>query len=703
MLEAFFNPLSIAVVGVSGDPHKLGRAIYDRLRQNKLSGVLKSRLYAVSSSITEIYGERVYRRVSEINDDVELVVVAVPAPAVPDVVADAAGHGARAVVVISGGFSEAGNRDLEKRLRQVVVETGIRLLGPNTIGVIDPYTGVDTSFTRETKPFADGTWGRAIIFPRKGNVAIISQSGALAYHSIDLLGGRGVGLRAAACVGNQVDVNITMLADYFADDTLTSVIVLYVEGIADGRGLLNAVLKARHRGKQVVVLKAGRTAVGGRAAYTHTASMVGEWDVFTGCLRQAGAMVVNGVEQMVDVAHLASLQKPPRNKKTLILTNAGGFSVLAAEHINMNGLETPPLSQHTVEKLLHLRESGGIPAVTVPANPLDLSGSATPEAFEKAYNAVADEDFGIHLLMPFHIPPPMDESVVEKLVRIANGCGATVAAVDTGYSDWGQRIRKLLTENGVPAFESVEAAAQALSIYASAKTPKRTSFPAFQQVSGEPEPMERKRLLSLLSNYGVETAEERLVYNADEALAAAEELGFPLVMKIASQKISHKSDLGGVVLGISTPKMAAEVFEKLMNLAQKLGVADDGVVLQESCIGLELLLSTKTDPSMGPVVTFGLGGVYTELWRDIITYAAPVTEEEAINMLDSLQHARILNGFRNIPPINRHEIAKLIARFSNIIPENPSINQLEINPLTIRGEKVKAVDCRGLETKPTNL
>ncbi|MEM4401166.1 MAG: acetate--CoA ligase family protein [Candidatus Caldarchaeum sp.] len=705
-LDFFFNPGSVAVAGVSRDESKIGRVIYDRLLENKRAGLLQADLYPVGASGGEIRGARVYRSLDEIGSGIDLVVVAVPAAAVPDLIVDAGRCGVRAAVVVSGGFSEAGNHMLDRRLREAVAVSGVRVLGPNTVGVLDPYTGVETFFTKPVKPFSDGKYARTITYPPQGGVALISQSGALAYFIIDSLGERNAGLRAAACVGNQVDVNIAELVGYFAEDRLTKVVAVYVEGLDDGREFLNEVLRARRAGKQVVVLKAGRTAAGGRAAYTHTASMVGEWDVYYGAFRQAGAVVVDNVRELVDVAFTASLQRPPKNRKAFVLSNAGGFSVMASDLAAIGGLELPHLPEDAVARLEHLKQSGILPAIVVPSNPLDLSGSATPQAFEEAYKALSGE-FGIHLLMPFHLPPAMDDTVVERLSNLAAASGATVVACDAGGSEWALRMRRLFVERGVPALSSVEDAVRALCLYSQAYTPSRSGFPPAQLREGEVSPIPRAQLHELLERYGLETAGEKVVFDEAEAVEAAERIGFPVVMKVASYRLPHKTDVGGVVVGVDTAEAVVKTFERLSSLAHRLGVGDEGVVVQETVKGVELLLGAKTDRVFGPVVTVGVGGVFTELVRDFITFVSPVDEEEAGMMLAMLRSSRLLAGFRNLPPADPHHLTRAIASFSRILYENPSIHQLEINPLMVLGSIIKAVDFRGLRTaadpKPTNI
>ncbi|MCS7109901.1 MAG: acetate--CoA ligase family protein, partial [Candidatus Caldarchaeum sp.] len=679
----------------------IGHVIYKQLKQNKEKGLLAADIYPVNPYVNQIDGDKVFKGFGEIGKPVDLVVVAVPASFVPEVVKDAAENGAKAAVVVSGGFSETGNDQLEKALRQIVQKSNLRVLGPNTVGIMDFYTGVDTFFIRESKTSLSGGLLKNMAYPKPGAVALVSQSGALATYFIDAFAEKNGGLRAVTCVGNQVDVKVEELVSFFVEDELTKVLAVYVEGVADGRSFLNHVLRARRRGKQVVVLKAGRSKTTEKAAYTHTASMVGEWDVFVGAFRQAGAVVVESVRELVDVAYAASLTNFPRGRRLLVLTNAGGFSVSSSDLAELNGLELQQFPDEVVEGLQSLRNMGKIPPIVVPNNPLDLSGSATPEAFEASY-ALLSGLGDIHLLMPLHTPPAMNESVVEKLVKKARTVDKTVLACCPGSSEYAALFRRLFSENGVPVFRDLEDALRAAGLIAKTHTPSRGSFPHVRPAAaGSAEPMHRPALISLLRENGLEPVDERIVFRESEALKAAYEIGFPVVMKLASEKVAHKSDVGGVAVNLSGESQVVDAFRKLMNLAVELGVDGDGLAVQETVKGLELIVGGKHDRVFGPVVSVGLGGFFTEALRDTVSLVAPAEPQEVKAMLQHLKHKQLLHGFRNIPPADIDTIAKAVANLSNIITQNPNITTIEINPLTTSHKKAKAVDFRATQTTNT--
>lgn len=704
-LEAFFNPRSIAVLGVSRHPDKIGRVIFDRLLNNKRMGILRAELYPVNPELRELYGQPVYASLSEIGGYVDLVVIALPAPYVPRAVLEAGKNGAKAAIVVSGGFSEVGNDPLTESLKEAIRQAGIRVLGPNTVGVFDPYTGVNTFFTKDVKPFSDGRVAQSFVFPGRGSIVVISQSGALAHYILESLAERGVGVRAVACVGNQIDINISELLSYFTGDRLASVVAIYIEGVVEGRELLNKLLELRRSGKYVVVLKAGRTPAGRRAAYTHTASMVGEWEVYAGALKQVGAVVVDNVKELADVSLALSLQRPPKGRRLAILTNAGGFSVMVSDLAQANGLEITSLPSEYIGRLERLKSEGKIPLVSVTSNPIDLSGSADSAAFEEAYRIVSEAGvFDIHLLMPFHVPPLMDESVVARLANIARSSNATVVGCDGGNTEWSIAMRTLMINNGIPAYREVEDAIKVLTLISRVYNPSKQSFPSFEiRANKASKPIRRPVLLELMEKYGIPVAIEEVVYGEEEAVEAAERIGYPVAMKIASEKIAHKTDVGGVLVGVAGRHQVVESFRKLAWVAERLGVRDDGIAVQQMVSGLELIVGSKIDEVFGPVVTVGLGGILTEVVRDFITFIAPVGEDEVGEMLRSLRLARLLEGFRGLPPVNKERLREIIASFSRIAFENPSITQIEINPLMVCGEKIAAVDVRGWQSEAQRL
>lgn len=700
-LRFFFNPRSIAVVGVSRDPSKLGSVIYRRLMENRASGILEAEIYPVNPRLRELEGVKVYPRVSEIEGDVELVVIAVPAEFVPEVLRDSGRKGARAAIIISGGFAESGRDDLNLELERAVKESGVRALGPNTLGVLDPYSGVDTFFLPRFKPISRGGEAENLPEPVKGNVAVISQSGALSEILMDCLKASGVGVRAIACVGNQVDVKVEEFLRYFAEDELTKVIAIYLEGVRDGRRFMEAAADAARR-KPVVILKAGKTEVAGKAAYTHTASMVGNIHVYRGAFKQAGVIEVMDMEEMVDVVKAFSMRGPARGNRLLILTNAGGLAVLSSDMAPLYGLTVPKLTEDLKERLEELRRKGVVAPIVVFQNPLDLTAQATSETFEQVYRILASSNlFDLHLIMPSHQPPTIDDTVIERLARVASESDAAVAVSELGESEWSRLIREGFDGKGIPAYPELSRAIRALARLTHYRKPRRARFDhpsssnRFEWLNGLDGPLKPEDAVKLLGEYGVNVPRSRLARSEEEAVKAAEELGFPVVLKLVSREVAHKTDVGGVLVGLKKRDEVAEGYRVLKRKVEELGVTWEGVLIQEMIRGVEVLLGSSWDEVFGPTVSVGVGGIFTEAMRDFSVRVAPIEPWEAEEMLGELRLKKLLEGFRGMPRVDVRALAEIISRFSRITFENPSIKQLEINPLMVAGERAVAVDVRG--------
>jgi len=700
-IDAFFNPASIAVIGVSENPAKLGTVIFRRLLESVKLGKLKAEVYPVNPRLRELDGVRVYSSVSEINGGIDLAVVAIPAQFVPSVIRDF-GKKVKTAIVISGGFAESGRRELDEELRRAIKETGVRVLGPNTIGVLDPYSGVNTFFLPRVKTLVDGREAENLPEPFPGNVAIIFQSGALSEMLMDFLYANRVGVRAVACVGNQVDVKIEDFMRYFAEDDLAEVIAVYLEGVEDGRSFLNAAAEASEK-KPVVILKAGKTETGRRAAYTHTASIVGNIDVYRGAFKQAGVIEVDSIGEMVDVVKLFSMQKPARGKRLLILTNAGGLAVLSADLAFLKGLVVPELPEGVKKELERLKEEKTIIPIVVVHNPLDLTAQASSEAFEKAYRILASSKlFDLHLLMPSHQPPPVDDTVIDRLAGIALKSGAVVTACELGESEWARIFRKKFDEYGIPAYSELRRAIEALSKFVQYKRIKRGRFPPplsknkleFRNEAGG-RPLYWEEALDILREYDINTPRMRIVSDEREAVEAVEELGLPVVLKIYSDEVAHKTDVGGVLVNLRNKEEVLRGYRILRERVREIGVGWRGILIQEMVEGVEILLGSTWDRVFGPTVSVGVGGIYTEILRDFSVRVAPIDFREAEKMLEELRLRRLLEGFRGMPSVDKEALAKLISRFSKIIYENPSLKQFEINPLIASGRRFFAVDVRG--------
>lgn len=701
-LKYLFNPVSIAVIGVSQNPSKIGSIIYHRLVKNKSLGVLKAEIYPVNPNISSLNGVKVYPSISEIQDNVDLVVIAIPAEFVPEAVREAGEKNVKIAIVVSGGFAESGRKDLDEKLRKAIRETGIRIIGPNTLGILDPYSGVDTFFLPRYKPLSDGKMVESLPEATPGNVAVISQSGALSEIIMDCLKTSGVGIRSIVCVGNQVDLGVEDFLRYFSHDPLTKVIALYLEGVTDGRRFLNALLEASSQ-KPVVILKAGKTEVASRAAYTHTASMVGSIEVYRGAFKQAGVIEVEDMEEMVDVVKAFSLSKPAKSNKLFILTNAGGLAVISSDLALHYGLTIPNMPEEVFRKLHELKMKKVIDPIVVLQNPLDLTAQGTSETFEEVFRMVASSGFfDLYLLMPSHQPPAVDDTVIDRLFKVHREYDCITVACEHGESEWSKYMREKFDRLNIPAYPDVRRALRALSALARYRKPQKRSY----EINLEANKIRwlddlkdgllcLEDAIKLLNHYGLSTPKTLRILNEEDLAHVSRELSFPLVMKIYSRNIIHKSDIGGVIVGLRTYSELRESYERMKKKISELGLEWEGVIIQEMVKGVELLLGSSHDRVFGPTITLGVGGVFTEVLRDFSVRIAPITVDDALEMINELKSKKILEGFRDLPSVNITELARIISIFSRIISENPSIKQLEINPLIASGSMFAAVDIRG--------
>ncbi|MEN2973984.1 MAG: acetate--CoA ligase family protein [Candidatus Caldarchaeales archaeon] len=701
-LNSFFNPRSIAVIGVSSDPSKLGSIIYQKLMRNKISGRLKAEIYPVNPKISTLNNVKVYSKISEIGERVDLVVIAIPAESVIDVLREAGENGVKAAIVISGGFGEIGRRDLDEKLRKVIVETGIRVLGPNTIGILDMLSGIDTFFLPFQKPLSDGRLAESLPEAVLGNVTVISQSGAISEILMDCLKAGGVGVRAVVSVGNQIDLSTEDFLKYFAYDEATKVIVIYLEGVRDGRRFLNALIEASTM-KPVVIMKAGKTEAASKAAYTHTASMVGRMQVYRGVFKQAGVIEVEDLEEMVDVVKVFSMLRPVDGNKLFVLTNAGGLAVLSSDLALLHGLTLPDLTVKLKENLEELKKHGVIPQIAIVQNPLDLTAQGTSESFEQVFRTVCSEGYyDLYLILPSHQPPAIDETITDRLFNVIRKYNAPTVVCEYGESEWSKLIREKFDKLRIPSYPDIRRAIKALSALTSYKRPMPRTFNYpyrndklswIGDLSNGPLSLEHT--IEIINQYGIEAPKTIKVTEEKELEKVIEDLSPPYVMKIFSRKIAHKTDVGGVILGLKKPEELLEAYRHLRDRVAEIGVEWEGAIIQEMVNGLELILGSDWDPIFGPIVSIGLGGVFTEIMKDISVRVAPVETHEAEEMISELKMKKLLEGYRGLPSVNLKILAEKISDFSSIIFENPSIKQFEINPLIANGDRFVAVDVRG--------
>ena len=461
-LRAFFEPSSIAVVGASRHVDKAGHIIFKNLAENKRRELLKAELYPVNPRARMVLGFDCYPSLRKVPGPVDLVVIVIPAKYVPDVMRDAARKDAKAVIIISSGFGEVGNKELEEEVVRIGRDAGMRILGPNCLGVYDPYTGVDTLFLPETKVLRTGEEYVATPRPMPGNVAFLSQSGAFGAAALDYITGTQLGLSKFVSFGNRCDVDESDMMLFLKEDEHTKVILMYLESVKDGRRLMEVAREvARH--KPIIALKSGRTSAGARAAKSHTGSIAGVDEIYEAAFAQCGVIRVRNMEQFFDAGKALLMQPPARGPNIAIITDAGGPGIMAVDECVLRGLNVPELSEETKAKLRKLIEEGKIPPFAAIGNPIDLTGSATAEMFEEALRIVlADPDIHGVIIMGLHHVPALSEDYVDRVAKLVKEADKPVVACDIGETEMAIYIRRKFDKLGIPSFESPEDAAMAM-------------------------------------------------------------------------------------------------------------------------------------------------------------------------------------------------------------------------------------------------
>lgn len=463
-LRSFLWPRGIIVVGASRDPSKPGHVIFRVLLENRRKGLLKANVYAVNPNTESILGEKVYKSIAEVPPDADLGVVVVPAKLVPTAIGELGSRGVKAAIVISAGFSEVGNKELEMEVVKIAREKGVRIIGPNCIGVFSPWSGLDTLFLPYEKVLCDGRTVISTPRPPPGYVALVSQSGAVGTAALDYMAGEGIGLSHFVSIGNKADIDEVEILKLLAEDELTRVILLYIENVNRGREFVNTASEVSRR-KPIIALKAGRTSAGRRAAASHTAALAGVDEVYNAAFERSGIIRAMDMEELFDFAKAFVYQPPPRGPRVGILTDGGGAGVMAADKAEEVGLEVPVLEGETLEELEELKRRGEIPAFAQVSNPVDLTGSVTTEMFVKALEIMLEsKELDAVVVLALHQVPGVPDPVelAKRLAEIASRYTKPVLAVDTGWSEAAILERREFEKKGVPAYPTPERAVKAL-------------------------------------------------------------------------------------------------------------------------------------------------------------------------------------------------------------------------------------------------
>jgi acetyltransferase len=690
-LTPFFEPAGVAVIGASANPHKLSFGIIRNLVNSKYSGGI----YPVNPGAAEILGKTCYPDIYAVPDPVELAVLSIPAQAAKQALEDCGKRGIKAAIIISGGFKEvgAGGADLEKECLAIASRYSMRLIGPNCVGAMNLHNGLNTTFINGV--------------PDEGGIGFLSQSGAICGGVIEMIRGKKVGFSHFLSLGNEADVTETDIIEYMGEDPRTHVIAAYVEQIRDGRRFLEVARRVSQI-KPIVLIKAGRTSAGARAVSSHTGSLAGSYTAYQTAFKQAGVIEVQNFSELFEIAFALDTQPIPAGKNTVIMTNAGGPAALASDSISANGFVLGDLSESTRTELrAHLN-----PAAQV-SNPIDMLGAAEPADYALAVKtALADPqvDVVVPLLVPQALVDP--NGVAQAIVDSARGTNKTVLSCIMGDEGIAE-ARKILQGNRIPMYTYPEAMGKVLSamayyrdwcsaghqpVSAVADVQKEKAAAYLLPHRGE-QSLGEAGARPLLEAYGIPVVKAEPAGSASEAAAAASRIGFPVVMKILSPDILHKSDVGGIRLNLTSAEAVQQEYDKLLkDVRGKLPEARiDGVLIEQTAArGQELIVGMKRDPGFGPLLMFGLGGIYVELFKDIAFRIAPVSADDALQMIYETRAGRLLTGFRGQAKADLAAVVDCICRLSQLSLDFPEIQEIEINPLQVfaEGQGVLALDAR---------
>jgi acetyltransferase len=695
-LTSFFAPQGVAVVGASRDPAKVGGSVLANLRGAGFEG----RVWPVNPRADTVQGLPATPSLLAISGPVDLAVIAVPAPAVLPALKECVAKGIRGAIVLSAGFREAGEpgQAREVELRTWLREQPIRILGPNCLGWIRPSRRLNATF-------APG-------MPPAGGIAFLSHSGALATAILDWARARRLGFSFFATLGNQADLTESDVLEAAVDDPETQVIVAYLEGLADGRRFFDA-LRATTARKPVILLKAGRSPEGGRAVSSHTGALAGSDVAFDAAVRQAGGVRARSVEELFDLARSIASQPLPRGRNLLVVTNGGGLGVIATDAARDAGLEVTALDAPVQARL-----RAALPSTASVANPVDLVGDADAARYTNALNAIGPDAKPDAALVIMTVQAATDAvGIARAILGAIRGLSRPVVAAMVGGDRVAPGIR-ILEEAGVPCFSFPEPAVTALAGMALVAERLRSHIsesrprtipagarPAVEQLRAAGQPiLGLLELLPLLDAYEIPVLKPQLVASAEEAAAIATQLNCPVALKIVSPDISHKTDVGGVSLGVTSPTEVARLArDMLTGVRQRRPDATiQGVMVQPMApAGKELLLGILRDAQFGPLVVVGFGGIYVEVLRDTTARLAPLSPPEAARMLNELRMAPLLRGVRGEPAVDQTALAATIARFSQLAADCPELVELELNPLVAHATGVVTVDARATLVSPS--
>jgi len=695
-LKPLFAPKSVAVFGASDSADSVGQVVFQNMLQSGFQGAL----YPINPNHSEIQGCKAYSSISEITESIELAVIATPPQSVPDIIEECGKHNVKAAVIITAGFSETG--EAGKALEHTVLENaqryGIRLIGPNCLGLMRPDIGLNATFNK----------GSAIA----GNLAFVSQSGALCTAILDWANTSDVGFSSVISMGSSVDVDFGEILDYLISDTKTHSILLYIEGIRNARIFMSSI-RAAARIKPVILVKVGRHAAASIAAMSHTASLVGSDDAFDAAVRRAGVVRVQTITQLFSAAKALSCGFHPTGNRLAIVTNGGGPGVIATDSAIDLGLVMATLSQNTIERLNQV-----LPSTWSHGNPVDIIGDAQADRYQHAVRACLEDpnvDGVLTILTPQAMTKPLEAA--NTVIELSNQFNKPLLTSWMG-GEQVESSRAAFKHAKKPSFRTPEPAVEVFSFLSAYHKNQKLLMQVPGPLSHHLEPdvrgacmviegalQERRKVLSemeskaLLSAFHIPVAQTMIAHSPNEALLIAQQMGFPVAMKVNSPNITHKTDAGGVLLNLGNAQAVVGAYHGIIE-SVKLNRPDayiNGVSIEPMIVkpnGRELMVGVTNDPVFGPIITFGSGGTTVEVMGDRSVALPPLNTFLAKDLVQDTHIAKMLVAFRHMPPVNMDALESVLLRVSEMVCELPMLMEMDINPLIVDENGALAADAR---------
>jgi len=701
MLNNFFEPASVAVIGASTNPVKLGHAVLRNLVEGGYSK--QGTVYPINPKADQILGLKAYPSVLKVADQIDLAVIVIPYPLVPDALRICGQKGIPAAIVISAGFREAGMEGLEREreLIEIAQEYSIRIIGPNCLGIIDTFTPLNASFAAGTPP--------------SGPMAFMSQSGALGTAVLDIaLAGR-LGLSKFVSLGNKADISEIDLLKSWSDDENSHVIMIYSEGLPNGQEFIRIAREVAQK-KPIIAIKSGVTQSGSRAVSSHTGSLAGSEQAYQAAFQQAGILRAETMESLFDIALANGYQPPITGDRIAIITNAGGPGILATDALERAGMTIARFDYQTIHKLEQF-----LPDAASAANPVDVLGDARADRYRYALEIVT-QDQHVDGLLVVLTPQAMTEidETAHAVGELSRSIDKPVLSCFMGEARVASGI-EILTSYGVPNYPFPERAALAFRSmtdykeirsrppveYVTFEVDRESVTDLFQRVFSEGRvSIGDAEARSILTSYGLRIPHSEVAETPELAVEIAGQIGYPVVLKIASPDILHKTDVGGVKVGLSNAEAVRDAFELMAYRAHRYipEARIWGCLVQEMVPsgGLEVLVGMNRDPQFGPLVTFGLGGIYVETLKDVTFRVAPFSRLEAEQMLGEIRAHALLDGVRGQPGVDKNAIVDCLLRIGQLVQDFPNIAEVDINPLMVYPDTqgAIAIDMRLVLDKP---